>query len=163
MNKDKIYKFGELTWVVGYDELNRLMVLPVIYSGKFITDIYGCEVYCENIKEGVAKYLNEYRLTVAPNVSKLINENSIISNIDVFKLCMNGLKAKATVFANNFHYQSMVFNAEDYYNLKIANKEFNGEELHKLSLKTTKTLCQYNRNEIKVANQKEEDEHTNTL
>lgn len=163
MYKDKIYKFGELTWVVGYSELNTLITLPAIYNGKYLIDIYGNEIYCENIKEGVEKLLNKFELRIAPNACSLVNENSVIRGIDVFKLSMYGLKEKATVFANNFHYQSLVFNVDDYYNIKVMNKEFTGEKLHWIGVKATNSLRNYHFKEIEKKQNEVKEENINTL
>lgn len=139
--KYNTYTFAEITWAVGCNEYtNNLYVVPLVYTDKFLTDLNGNEVYCNNLKEGIEKLFSKFELTIKPNVNDIVNENSCIKGVDIFKLGMYGLKEKATIFANNFHHQSIVFNPDDYYNLKVATKEFTIEKLHSVAVKATKAI-----------------------
>lgn len=137
---NKKYKFGEIVWVVGHDIHSIVEIYPMIYKTEGDTNILSAiggeySYQCNDIEHGIRKVLAVEECLFMPNATEIENKYSIIKNIEIFKMALYGLKEKATVFANNFHYRGMIFNAEDYYNLKIANKEYTVEELYKIAEK----------------------------
>lgn len=142
MNKQKKYKFGEIVWVVGHGSGSLTEIFPLVYKtdgdNNTLSTIDGKYSHqCKDIEHGIRKFLAIQEYIFMPNATEIENEYCIIKNVDIFKMALYGLKEKATILANNFHYRGMIFNAEDYYNLKIANKEYTVEKLYKLAEKAS--------------------------